>query len=92
MLKCYFSRKIMNNFQNFCENQGHCEGSQKNSKCFYWNKVLFKFVEEFLGTFPVLQFQMDNNFTFVWHPQNYFYTDDELLYCLPFEESQYLIN
>lgn len=82
----------MSKFEKFCENKEHCLGNQKNSKCFYWNKLLFKDLEEFLRTFPVLLFEMDNNFTFLWYPKNYFYSDDDLLYCLPFEETEFKKN
>jgi len=78
----------MDKMEDYCQYEGNCQGTQSNTKCYYWNKVNFPDVNDFLGTFPKMEFQMDNNFTFVWEPQNYFYSDDGLLYCLPFERME----
>lgn len=76
----------MDKFDSFCKNPDNCKGRKSSSKCYYWNKVNYSDFNSFLETFPILEFAMDNNFTFVWQPQDYFYSDDGLVYCLPFEE------
>ena len=81
----------MKKFENFCQDQSNCQGRQSSSKCYYWNKMSFPDLDSFLNTFPKLEFEMDNNFTFVWEPRDYLYSDDNLVYCLPFEELEYLV-
>ena len=80
----------MDKFNDFCQYEENCQGSQSNEKCFYWNNGKFPDVDSFLNTFPNLEFKMDNNFIFLWEPQNYLYSDDGVLFCLPFEKLEYL--
>lgn len=80
----------MDKFTKFCDNSEKCKAvRQNNPKCFYWNKVYFPEIDDFYQFFPNMEFEMDNNFTFIWTPKNYFYSDDNIFYYLPFEENEY---
>ena len=76
----------MDKFDTFCSIKENCQGRKHSEKCYYWNNLQFSDVFDFLNTFPKIEFELDNNFKFIWEPKNYFYSDDNLLYCLPFEE------
>jgi len=39
-----------------------------------------------IKTFPTFEFELDNNVTYVWTPQDYLFNDDPLrlmTYCIP---------
>lgn len=73
-------------FNTFCQLEGHCLGNKKSSKCYDFENDLFSNVNDFFDTFPLLEFQLDNNYTYEWGPRDYFYSDDNIKYCLSFEK------
>lgn len=77
---------LMSQIRSYCQGMNRCLGKKINDKCYKWNSQKFPNVFEFLDSFPVLEFQMDNNFTYVWGPRDYFYSDNQEDYCLGLDE------
>ena len=72
----YFGKELFEQFtsffKGFCKSHPkNCAGSEEYEECYHFNPKHYKNLDEFLATFPPINFTFNGNINFNWNPYDY---------------------
>lgn len=86
--------KFTAEFTNQCADRPeNCAKHDQFKECYYYNKDLYPYLNDFLRTFPLMTFYFNGNIPYYWYPQDYMVQplDSNVHYCVGVKSLNHVI-